>query len=59
MWNSKPKKSRCNCRGKTHGNPKIGNGPCRYGVRDAVVERIAGKRLVRRWLAAKRQDVDE
>lgn len=62
MWNSKPKKSDCRCSGHTHGNPKIGNGPC-YGYADqrpAVRERIAGKRLVRCWLSARCiNDVDE
>lgn len=60
MWNSKPKKSDCGCSGHTNGNPKIGHGPC-YGYGDqrpAVRERIAGKRLVRRWLEA-RDDLDE
>jgi len=62
MWNSKPKKTDCGCSGHTNGNPKIGNGPC-YGYGDqrpAVRERIAGKRLVRRWLATPReQDIDD
>lgn len=54
-WFAKRKGLGCaKCRGRTHGNPKIGSGPCKYGLggyRDAVVERIAGKRLARRWLA--------
>ena len=62
MWNSKPKKRGCDCRGRTHGNPKTGNGPC-YGYNDqrpAVRVRIASKKLVRRWLAAQRlEDVDD
>jgi hypothetical protein len=39
------------CRGRTHGNPKLGSGVCcGYGWRPAVVVRIAGKRLARAWL---------
>lgn len=62
MWNSKPKKSGCNCRGRVHGNPKLGGGVCHLGVRPSARQRIAGKRLARRWLAAARaralDDVD-
>lgn len=50
------------CRRRTHGNPKVPCGLCTRGDskwRPAVVERIAGKRLVRRWLTARRlRDVD-
>ena len=48
------------CRGRTHGNPKVGSGICalgNYKYRDAIVQRIAGRRAARRWLAAK--DVDD
>lgn len=65
MWNSKPKKTDCSCSGHTHGNPKIGHGPC-YGYGDqrpAVRQRIADKRRLRHWLAAARarqlDDVDD
>lgn len=63
MWNSKPKKTGCNCRARTHGNPKTSNGSC-YGYGDqrpAVAQRIAGKRLTARWLAAvrARQDLND
>jgi hypothetical protein len=55
MWNSKPKKTDCGCSGHTNGNPKISHGPCYgYGQRPAVRQRIAGKRLAARWLAAAR-----
>jgi hypothetical protein len=62
MWNSKPKKSDCDCRGRTHGNPKWGNGPCYgYGMRKTVVSRINAKRLERAWLEALRggSEVDD
>jgi hypothetical protein len=60
MWNSKPKRQQCNCRNRRHGNPKLGTGPCRWSLigdqRSAVVERIAGKRAVKVWLAAARAE---
>jgi hypothetical protein len=63
MWNSKPKKRGHDCRGRTHGNPKIGAGICHLGVRPSIGERIRGRHLARRWLAAARvgaiDDVDE
>jgi hypothetical protein len=63
MWNSKPKKSGHDCRGRAHGNPKVGGGICRLGVRPAVRTRITNKRLANRWLAAARartlDDIDE
>lgn len=43
------------CRGRTFGNPKVGNGLCTRAdgkYRVAVEQRIAGKRLVQLWLAA-------
>lgn len=51
MWNSKPKKRGHSC-GKHHrGNPKYGHGSCySFRMRDSVVERIAGKKIVRQWL---------
>lgn len=61
----KSKRSSCNCRRRTHGNPKVGDGICYHSgeSRTAVVERIRGKRLARRWLEAARarrlDDVDE
>lgn len=58
MWNSKPKKRDCDCRGRTHGNPKWGHGPCFHGMRKAVAMRIAGKRRVREWLKAVRAHAD-
>ena len=42
----------CNCRGRTHGNPKYGAGLCHLGMRPAVEERIAGRRLCRHWFDA-------
>ena len=41
----------CNCRRREFGNPKVGRGLCLLGegYRLAVRERIAGKRLARRW----------
>lgn len=51
MWNSKPKRHGHDCRNRRHGNPKLGNGPCRWSCsgdqRDAVVERIAGKKVAK------------
>jgi hypothetical protein len=39
------------CRGRVHGNPKLGRGVCcGDGWRPAVVVRIASKRLARAWL---------
>lgn len=50
------------CRGRMPGNPKVPCGLCSRGDnkwRPAVVERIAGKRLVREWLSARRlRDVE-
>jgi hypothetical protein len=51
------------CRGRTYGNPKVSNGLCTRvddaKYRAAVEERIAGKRLVKRWFsAASVDDVD-
>ena len=55
MWHAKPKKFRCNCRKRSRGKPKLGGGICHgYGYREAVVERIAARRLVRAWLDAAR-----
>jgi hypothetical protein len=40
------------CRGRRHGNPKIGGGLCsgEWAWRPAVATRIAGKRLELAWL---------
>lgn len=49
------------CRGRKHGNPKYGIGICR-GVgklREAVVERIAGKRLELAWLRSVDRDDED
>lgn len=58
MYNSKPKKSDCNCRRRKHGNPKVATGIC-YGfeLRKAVKERIKSKKLERAWLRVK--DLDD
>lgn len=47
----KPKKKTCDCRRRVRGNPKLSTGPCYggYCVREAVRERIAGKKAARRW----------
>lgn len=45
------KKRDCGCSGHPRGRPKITLGPCYgCGLREAVKERIAGKREVRAWL---------
>jgi hypothetical protein len=55
MWHAKPKKYRCNCRKRSRNNPKVGGGIChRFGYREAVVARIAARRLARMWLHAAR-----
>jgi len=63
MWDSKPKKRGHDCRGRTHGNPKVGAGLCHLGVRPSARERVRGRRLARRCLVASRSgtvdDVDE
>lgn len=45
------KKRDCSCSGHPHGRPKITLGPC-YGdqLREAVKERIRGRRQERAWL---------
>ena len=45
------------CRKRRHGNPKLGWGPCAELVRQAVIERRAGRRLVRAW--ARVEDLDD
>lgn len=54
MWNSKPKKTTCNCRRKSRGNPKVGAGVCYHNLayRDVVKDRIEGKRKAKAWLDA-------
>ena len=64
MWHAKPKKHRCNCRKRSRHDPKVGGGIChRFGYREAVIARIAGRRLERAWLDAARagfvDDCDE
>jgi hypothetical protein len=53
----------CDCRSRTRGNPKVGNGLCARGdgkYRPAVTQRIAGRRAVRHWIAAADvEDVDD
>lgn len=63
-WFAKRKGLGCDkCRGRMFGNPKIACGMCKLGSgkwRPAVVERIAGRRIVQHWLAAACVDnVDE
>lgn len=41
----------CGCRGRKHGAPKNGAGPCRAGERPSWRERKAGRELVREWAA--------
>lgn len=54
MWNSKPKKSTCNCRRKSKNNPKYGAGCCYLSgeLRQVVHERVAGKRKAKAWINA-------
>jgi hypothetical protein len=48
----------CNCRHRSHGNPKYGAGICVHcDLRPAVVERIKGKRACRAWLRDLREGV--
>ena len=54
MWNSKPKANDCSCRRRTRHDPKVGTGCFGTKYRDAVLDRIARKRLARAWLAAAR-----
>jgi hypothetical protein len=60
MWNSKPKKASHKCRKRQHGNPKVGEGICFLSgtLREAVVERIKGKRLEKAWIKALRGGID-
>lgn len=49
-----PQKSH-DCRGRTHGNPKVGNGMCRRGdhkYREPVVARQTWRRVSREWWLA-------
>jgi hypothetical protein len=50
VWNSKPKQFRHRCGKHKRGNPKVGHGICHQGYRDAVIERIKGKRLIQEWM---------
>lgn len=59
MWNSKPKKAGHNCSKRHFGKPKVGRGLCHRGVRQAVKDRIVGKRVAHKWLrAVDREDLD-
>ena len=52
VWKfAKGKSVGCGCRKRQHGAPKVGAGMCygSYNYREAVVERIAGKRLCAAW----------
>lgn len=45
------KKRDCSCSGHPRGRPKVSHGPCcRDQLREAVRERIRGRRLERAWL---------
>lgn len=57
MWNSKPKKSTCDCRRKKKGNPKIGTGPCYAcgGPRQAVILRREKRQIILAGL----EDIDD
>lgn len=61
VWRFAKRKSvGCNCRGRSRNNPKYGAGVC-CGVgamRQAVVQRIAGKRAMRAWVKEIRSGVD-
>lgn len=49
------RQKRHDCRGKTHGNPKVGDGMCRRGdhkYREAVIFRQNWRRDVREWWLA-------
>lgn len=41
----------CSCRGRVRGRPKVGQGCCRGmgALRRAVLERMRGKEICRRW----------
>lgn len=60
MWNSGPKKSGHSCSKRKHGQPKLGQGVCRWGgeYREAVRDRISSGRLEREWLDAVRSGFD-
>lgn len=54
-WFAKRKGLGCDkCRGRQFGNPKVACGMCKYADkwRPAVIERITGRRLAKRWLVA-------
>jgi hypothetical protein len=54
VWKfAKGKSLGCNCGKRLRGRPKLGYGPCCSGAyREAVVERIASRRLCRAWREA-------
>jgi hypothetical protein len=56
---AKSKSNGCDCRGRTHGNPKYGYGICVHSgkPRAAVGERIDGKRQVKEALKLARSGV--
>ncbi len=58
---SRSRKNSCDCRNKTKGNPKVGDGICRFHInwgdyRKAVMDRIAGKKYCRQWDAEYQED---
>ena len=59
MYKIKKSRRLHNCHNRKHGNPKYGAGVCREIVRQAVVVRIAGKRLCRHWLRSLSLDDEE
>jgi hypothetical protein len=54
------KKRDCNCSGHPTGHPKIAHGPC-FGdqLREAVKERIRGRRQERAWLRSASPDDED
>lgn len=51
---ARSRKNSCDCRNRMKGNPKVGDGICRWNIhggdyRKAVMERIEGKKYVRNW----------
>lgn len=55
LYFKKRKSLGCGCRGRKHGQPKIGTGTCcGLDSRASLVERREGARLVRGWVAALR-----
>lgn len=59
MYKQKENRRWHKCRNRKHGNPKYGDGVCRDIIRQAVVVRIAGKRVCKQWLSALEPDDEE